>query len=79
VQPSPPAPWLPCCCRHELAAAFFILGGQLQEAADVLARDAGDPQLALLVVRLAEGPGGPVARHLLQDRLLPHALAAGDE
>lgn len=45
----------------------------------MLARDSGDPQLALLVARLVEGPAGPVQRHLLEEQLLPRALAAGDD
>jgi hypothetical protein len=52
--------------RHELAAAFFLLGGALDEAAGVCCKNLRDPQLALLVCRLKEGADGPVARELLK-------------
>ena len=46
--------------RYSLAATFFILGGAHWDAVGVLAREAGDPQLALMVARLLDGgkPGG---------------------
>jgi hypothetical protein len=52
--------------RHELAAAFFLLGGALDEAAGVCCKNLRDPQLALLVCRLREGADGPVGRELLR-------------
>ncbi|GFR41681.1 hypothetical protein Agub_g2427 [Astrephomene gubernaculifera] len=42
--------------RYELAAAFFILAAQPQEAVSVLVRERRDPQLALLVARLLDAP-----------------------
>lgn len=46
--------------RYHLAAAFFILAGSSGDAVGVLAREAADPQLAILVARLLEGPTGPL-------------------
>lgn len=51
--------------RYELAASFFILSGSIKDAVGVLAHELGDPQLALWVARLLEGPGGPVASDLI--------------
>ncbi|EFJ47769.1 hypothetical protein VOLCADRAFT_117790 [Volvox carteri f. nagariensis] len=68
--------------RYELAAAFFILAGQLYDAVSVLVREQRDPQLALLVARLLDppgsGPGGPVARRLIEQELMPLARVCGD-
>ncbi len=51
-----------------MAAAFFLLGGSVREAVGVLARERGDPQLALLVARLCEGgPGGPAGTRLIRE------------
>jgi hypothetical protein len=44
--------------RHALAAAFFLLAGAAWDGVGVLAREAGDPQLALLVARLVDTGGG---------------------
>ncbi|KAK3237811.1 hypothetical protein CYMTET_52138 [Cymbomonas tetramitiformis] len=44
--------------RHELAAAFFVLGGSLSDAVATLKRSSQpDPSLALLVCRLAQPAG----------------------
>lgn len=40
--------------RYSLASAFFILAEQFEDAVGVLAREMGDPQLALLVARLLD-------------------------
>lgn len=50
-------------CRYDMAASFFLLANCTSDAIGVLARERGDPQLALLVARLTEsnngsGPGG---------------------
>ncbi len=52
-------------CRPQLAAAFFLLSGSLAEAVGVLAVELRDPQLALLVARLAEGPASPEAQRVV--------------
>ncbi|GIL64640.1 hypothetical protein Vafri_18534, partial [Volvox africanus] len=68
--------------RYELAAAFFILAGQQYDAVSVLVRERRDPQLALLVTRLLDppghAPGGPLARRLIEQELMPLAQASGD-
>ncbi|GIM04382.1 hypothetical protein Vretimale_8962, partial [Volvox reticuliferus] len=68
--------------RYELAAAFFILAGQQYDAVSVLVRERRDPQLALLVARLLDPqgnvPGGPLARKLIEQELMPLARASGD-
>lgn len=48
-----------------MAAAFFLLSGSVDEAVGVLARERSDPQLALLVARLAEGEGSSSASKLV--------------
>lgn len=61
-----PVPWT--SGRYDLAAAFFLLSGSAREAVGVLAHERGDPQLALVVARLAEGgPGGPIASRIIQE------------
>jgi len=46
--------------RYFESAAFFILGGQLKQAAEVLAANSHDIQLALVITKLVEGDSGPV-------------------
>ncbi|GFH33780.1 uncharacterized protein HaLaN_33201, partial [Haematococcus lacustris] len=48
--------------KYDLAAAFFLLSGALGDAVSVLAKERGEPQLALMVARLA----GPEATSALQ-------------
>ncbi|KAL0019249.1 hypothetical protein WJX77_001067 [Trebouxia sp. C0004] len=64
--------------RYELAAAFFVLGGALQDAVGVCAHELGDPQLALFLARLLEGEQGPLQQALLAKELLPGAQARKD-
>lgn len=45
--------------KFELAAAFFLLGGQLKDAVGVCLQKLQDFQLALVLSRLVEGEGGP--------------------
>jgi hypothetical protein len=54
--------------RHELAAAFFILGGSNEDAVGVCAKEMKDPQLALFIARLLNnnGPGGEVERGVIE-------------
>jgi WD40 repeat protein len=40
--------------KYELAAAFFVLGGKVGEAARVVEKNMGDLQLALFIIRIAE-------------------------
>ncbi|BDA47164.1 probable DmX-like protein 2 at C-terminar half [Coccomyxa sp. Obi] len=64
--------------RPQLAAAFFILAGQLRDAVGVCANELADPQLAIFLCRLLEPTPGPLLRHLLADELLPRALDKQD-
>uniref|UniRef100_A0A7N0UFG9 RAVE complex protein Rav1 C-terminal domain-containing protein n=1 Tax=Kalanchoe fedtschenkoi TaxID=63787 RepID=A0A7N0UFG9_KALFE len=66
--------------RHqlELAIAFFLLGGDTSSAITVCAKNLRDEQLALVICRLTDGPGGPVKRHLVSSYLLPTAVEKGD-
>ncbi|KAK9144034.1 hypothetical protein Syun_013434 [Stephania yunnanensis] len=64
--------------QHELASAFFLLGGDPSSAITVCAKNLGDEQLALVICRLIEGCGGPLEGHLISKFLLPSALERGD-
>ncbi|KAK9749540.1 hypothetical protein RND81_02G133100 [Saponaria officinalis] len=66
--------------RHqfELAAAFFLLGGDIISAITVCAKTLGDGQLALVICRLVEGQSGPSERHLISKILLPSAIEKRD-
>lgn len=62
----------------ELAAAFFLLGGDTYSAVTVCAKNLGDEQLALIICRLAEGYGGPLEHDLISKFILPSAISRGD-
>jgi hypothetical protein len=64
--------------RHELAAAFFLLGGDIDSAVSVCTKTREDPQLGLVVCRLVEGSDGPIGRKLISKHVLPGAVRAGD-
>ena len=64
--------------RFDYAAAFFLLAEDAASATSVLAGQCGDVMLAIAVARLYAGDGSPVLRKLVEDRLLPDALAAGN-
>lgn len=64
--------------RHELAAAFFLLGGDIDSAVSVCTKNLEDPQLGLVVCRLVEGSDGPIGRKLISKHVLPGAVRAGD-
>ncbi|XP_063539585.1 dmX-like protein 2 [Cydia strobilella] len=58
--------------RFEHAAAFFLLGGALKDALEVLITRLGDLQLAMVVARLYEtdNPASPSLKRLLMDEIL---------
>ena len=56
--------------RFQHAAAFFLLGGKLWDACEVCISRLGDIQLALVIVRLYEGDGGPVYEKILKETIL---------
>jgi len=62
----------------EYAAAFFLLADRVKDAANVLATQLKDIQLAVAVTRVYEGDDGPVLKQLLQDKVLPVAAQQGD-
>ena len=62
----------------EYAAAFFLLADRVKDAANVLATQLKDIQLAIAVTRVYEGDDGPVLKQLLQDKVLPLAAQQGD-
>ncbi|XP_020526297.1 uncharacterized protein LOC18439600 [Amborella trichopoda] len=66
--------------RHqlELAAAFFLLGGDLSSAIAVCTKNIGDEQLALVICELVEGTNGPVQHELILNYLLPSAIEKED-
>lgn len=64
--------------RHELAVAFFLLGGDLSSAVAVCAKNLGDVQLAFVICRLLEGIGGQTEQSLIKEYALPNAQNEGD-
>ncbi|CAM6112755.1 unnamed protein product [Calypogeia fissa] len=64
--------------RHELAASFFILGGDVNSAAVICAKNLGDPQLALVISALLEGVNGPIGRDIILKYALPAARDTRD-
>jgi hypothetical protein len=64
--------------KFELAAAFFLLGGQLRDAVGICLQKLGDYQLALVIARLVEGDDGPVFKNVLDTYLVPRAKETGD-
>ena len=61
--------------QHALAAAFFVLGKEVDSAARVCARQMGDLQLALVLGRLHGAEAPEVMQATLRDELLPYADA----
>ena len=64
--------------QHELAIAFFLLGGDIASALNVCAKSLADEQLALVICRLVEGCGGPAEHHLITKIMLPSAVEKGN-
>lgn len=65
--------------RFLFAAAFFLLGGALQDAVNVCVRQLHDMDLAIAVARVyEEDDHGPVFLRLVEDHVVPHALDKGD-
>ncbi|MCO5603439.1 hypothetical protein L7F22_057589 [Adiantum nelumboides] len=53
--------------QNDLAAAFFLVGGDLSSAASVCAKNLGDLQLAFVICRLFEGNNGPNEQRLIKE------------
>ncbi|OAJ38977.1 hypothetical protein BDEG_22865 [Batrachochytrium dendrobatidis JEL423] len=64
--------------RYEYAAAFFLLAGNLKDAAYVCIKQLNDIQLAIALVRVYEGEDGPVLNDLVLNTLVPDAIEKGD-
>ncbi|KAG8835972.1 regulator of (H+)-ATPase in vacuolar membrane [Serendipita sp. 399] len=64
--------------RFEMAAAFFLLGGSLRDAANVCLKQMGDFQLAVALARVVEGDNGPVLIELLKTAVIPMAFREGN-
>lgn len=64
--------------RFEYAAAFFLLGDDLEGAVNVCLHQVKDLQLAIAICRVYEGDGGSVLRKVLQEEVLPMAAQEGD-
>ncbi|CAK78149.1 unnamed protein product (macronuclear) [Paramecium tetraurelia] len=61
--------------RYQDAAAFFLIGGHLNDAVNVMARYMEDIQLAYLTTKIHEPQGGPVGEQLIQD----YFIKSGEE
>lgn len=64
--------------RYELAAAFFLLGNALDHAVSVLAKNANQMQLAVMICRLWDSGTSPAFKTLVNNLLVPVALEKGD-
>ena len=50
--------------------SLCLLGGAQQDAIGVCAKEIDDPQLALFLCHMLEGPQGPLQHHLITNQLL---------
>lgn len=64
--------------RHELAASFFLLGGDIASAVSVCTKNLGDPQLGLVICRLLEGGDGSIGSEVIRKQLIPAARLSSD-
>eukprot|EP00966_Prymnesium_polylepis_P247941 5733234-Prymnesium_polylepis.1 len=64
--------------QYELASAFFLLGGELESAVKVCARQLGDLQLALVLCRLHTVSAPTLLQETVREELLPKAKENGD-
>ncbi|ELU39867.1 WD repeat-containing protein [Rhizoctonia solani AG-1 IA] len=62
----------------EFAAAFFMLGGSLQDAVNVCIKQLNDFQLAIALARVVEGDSGQVLRGILTKIVVPLAFKEGN-
>ncbi|CAE6472515.1 unnamed protein product [Rhizoctonia solani] len=62
----------------EFAAAFFMLGGSLQDAVNVCIKQLNDFQLAIALARVVEGDSGQVLRDILTKIVVPLAFKEGN-
>jgi len=65
--------------RFEYAAAFFLLGGALKDAANICIKQLGDFQLAVALARVVEQSNeGPILFDILKNTVLPIAFRDGN-
>ncbi|KAJ6509386.1 RAVE protein 1 C terminal-domain-containing protein, partial [Mycena vitilis] len=65
--------------RFEYAAAFFLLGGALQDAVNVCLKQLNDFQLAVALARVVEqSDDGPVLLGILNNTVIPTAFRDGN-
>lgn len=64
--------------KYEMCAGFFLLANKLINAAEIMARDMGDVQLALVVCRLVEGDFGPAYQQIVEKFILTAGKEAQD-
>ncbi|CAK5264601.1 unnamed protein product [Mycena citricolor] len=65
--------------RFEYAAAFFLLGGALQDAINVCLKHLRDFQLAVALARIVEQSNeGPVLHKILEETVIPTAFQEGN-
>ncbi|KAK7064348.1 WD repeat protein [Favolaschia claudopus] len=65
--------------RFEYAAAFFLLGGALQDAVNVCLKQLNDFQLAIALARVVEqSDDGPVLLGILNNTVIPTAFREGN-
>ncbi|CAG7847093.1 Regulator of V-ATPase in vacuolar membrane protein 1 AltName: Full=Suppression of the onset of impotence protein 3 [Serendipita indica DSM 11827] len=64
--------------RFEMAAAFFLLGGSLQDAVNVCIKQMNDFQLGVALARVVEGDSGPILTSILKSTVLPIAFKDGN-
>jgi hypothetical protein len=60
--------------RYDLAAAYFVLSGSIEDAVSVCIKNMNDPQLALIVCRIVEGDNSRLTQSTLRDTLLRIAM-----
>lgn len=65
-------------CVLAYAAAFFLLGGDLEGAVEVCLHQLNDVQLAVAISRVYEGDDGPVLQKLLREDVLSQAAQEGN-
>ncbi len=58
---------------HKTAAAFFLLGGAVEQCVRVCFSNERDWQLALVVARLYQGPASSTYKNVLEQHMLPAA------
>jgi len=56
--------------NHALSLSFRFTGGSLKDAVSVCAHELGDIQLALVVARLAQGPGSALEKYVVERFIL---------